>query len=93
MAAATAEPRRPRRCLRCAQLVELVRSGDMSVKDGIDQLMDLRRAGTPEQKKNAVGALETLIYNPDVWIARAARRFMHEQVVDEAWQLFIEHRQ
>ena len=77
----------------CAELVELVRSGDIAVADGIDQLIELRRSGTPEQKQNAVGALQTLACNPDVSIARAVRRFLHQRFVDDAWQLFIQYRE
>ena len=77
----------------CVELVELVRSGDIAVADGIDQLIELRRSGTPEQKKNAVGALQTLACNPDVSIACAARRVLHERFVDDAWRLFIQYRE
>ena len=59
----------------------------------MDRLIVLRRSGTPEQKMHAVGALQILACNPDVSIARAARRVLHERFVDDAWQLFIQYRE
>ena len=75
----------------CAGVVELVCSGDISVTDGIDRLIVFRRSGTSEQKMSAVVALQNLACNPDVWIARAARRVLHERFVDDAWQLFTQY--
>ena len=77
----------------CVELVELVLSGDIAVADGIDRLLVLRRLGTPEQKKNVVGALKSLAHNTDASIACAARRTLHERFVDDAWQLFIQYRE
>ena len=77
----------------CVELVELVLSGDIAVADGIDRLLVLRRLGTPEQKKNVVGALKSLAHNTDASIACAARRALHERFVDDAWQLFIQYRE
>ena len=75
----------------CAGVVELVCSGDISVTDGIDRLIVFRRSGTSEQKVRAVVALQFLACNPDVWIARSARRVLHERFVDDAWQVFTQY--
>ena len=75
----------------CAGVVELVCSGDISVTDGIDRLIVFRRSGTSEKKMSAVVALQNLACNPDVWIARAARRVLHERFVDDAWQFFTQY--
>ena len=75
----------------CVGVVELVCSGDISVTDGIDRLIVFRRSRTSEQRMSAVGALQNLACNPDVSIARAARRVLHERFVDDAWQLFTQY--
>ena len=75
----------------CTGVVELVCSGDISVTDGIDRLIVFRRSGTSEQTMSAVVALQNLACNPDLWIARAARRVLHERFVDDSWQLFTQY--
>ena len=78
-------------CAHCAGVVEFVCPGDMSVTDGIDRLVVFRHSGTSEQRMNAVVALQNLACNPDLWIARAARRVLHERFVDDSWLLFTQY--
>ena len=80
-------------CAHCAGVVELVCSGDISVTDGIDRLIVFRHSGTSEQRMSAVVALQNLACNPDLWIARAARRVLHEWFVDDSWRLFMKYRE
>ena len=77
----------------CAGVVELVCSGDISVTDGIDRLIVFRHSGTSGQRMSAVVALQNLACNPDLWIARAARRVLHERFVDDSWLLFTQYRE
>ena len=74
-------------CALCAGVVDLVCEGDISVKDGIDRLILFRQAGTSEQRMNAVSALQFLACNPDLGIANAAQRALHERFVDDSWLL------
>ena len=80
-------------CAHCAVVVELVWSGGMSVTDGIDRLIVFRHSGTSEQRMSAVVALQNFACNPDLWIARAARRVLHERFVDDSWLLFTQYRE
>ena len=80
-------------CAHCAGVVELVCSGDISVTDGIDRLIVFRHSGTSEQRMSAVVALQNLACNPDLWIAHAARRVLHERFVDDSWLLFTQYRE
>ena len=80
-------------CAPCAGVVDLVCEGDISVKDGIERLAVFRQVGTSEQRMSAVSALQSLACNPDLWIASAARRVLHERFVDDAWLLFTQYRE
>ena len=80
-------------CALCAGVVDLVCEGDISVKDGIDGLILFRQAGTSEQNMNAVSALQFLACNPDLGIANAVQRALHERFVDDSWQLFTQYRE
>ena len=76
----------------CAGVVDLVCDGDISVKDGVDRLVVFRHVGTPEQRTSAVSALQFLARCPDVWIASATRRVLHDRFVEESWLLFTQYR-
>ena len=65
----------------------------MSVKDSIDRLVVFRQVGASEQRMNAVSALQFLACNPDLWIANAAQRALHERFVDDSWLLFCQYRE
>ena len=65
-------------CAHCAGVVNLVCDGDISVKDGIARLVLSLQAGTPEQRRSAVSALQFLAYNSDPGIARAAQHALHD---------------
>ena len=80
-------------CALCAGVVDLVCEGDISVKDGIDRLILFRQAGTSEQRMNAVSALQFLACNPDLGIANAAQRALHERFVDDSLLLFTQYRE
>ena len=80
-------------CAHCAGVVDLVREGDISVKDGIERLAVFRKVGTSEQRMSAVSALRPLAYNPDLGIASAARCVLHERFVDDSWLLFTQYRE
>ena len=73
-------------------MVDLVCDGDISVKDGVDRLVVFRHVGTPEQRTSAVSALQFLARSPDVWIASATRRVLHERFVEDSWLLFTQYR-
>ena len=79
-------------CAHCAGVVDVVCEGDFSVKDGIARLAVFRQVGTSEQRMSAVFALQSLALNPDLWIASAARRVLHERFVDDSWLLFTQYR-
>ena len=72
----------------CAGVVDLVCSGDISAKNGVDRLVVYRHVGALEQRKCAVSALQFLAHNPDVWIARATRCALHDLFVEDLWRLF-----
>ena len=78
-------------CAHCAGVVNIVCDGDISVKDGIARLVLSRQAGTPEQRRSAVSALQFLAYNSDPGIAHAAQHALHERFVDDMWQLFAKY--
>ena len=59
-------------------MVNIVCDGDISVKDGIARLVLSRQAGTHEQRRSAVSALQFLAYNSDPGIARAAQHALHD---------------
>ena len=80
-------------CAHCAGVVDFVCEGDISVKDGIEQLAVFRKVGTSEQRMNAVSALQFLACNPDLWIANAAQRALHERFVDDSWLLLTQYRE
>ena len=80
-------------CSHCAGVVDLVCEGDISVKDGVERLVVFRQVGTSEQRMSAVSALQFLACNPDLWIASAARRVLHERFVDDSWLLFTQYRE
>ena len=76
----------------CAGVVDLVCAGDISVEDGVDRLVVFRHVGTPEQRTSAVSALQFLARSPDVWIASATRRVLHDRFVEDSWLLFTQYR-
>ena len=76
----------------CAGVVDLVLSGDISAKNGVDRLVVYRHVGSLEQRKCAVSALQFLAHNPDVWIARATRCALHDLFVEDLWRLFSQNR-
>ena len=76
----------------CAGVVDLVCSGDISIKDGVDRLVVCRHVGTLEQRTSAVSALQFLARSSDVWIASATRRALHDRFVEDLWRLFTQNR-
>ena len=76
----------------CAGVVDLVCSGDISAKDGVDRLVVYRHVGALEQRQSAVSALQFLAHNSDVWIASATRRALHDRFVEDSWRLFSQNR-
>ena len=78
-------------CAHCAGVVNLVRDGDISVKDGVARLVISRQAGTPEQRSCGVSAIRFLAHNPDGRIAHAAQHALHERLNDDMLQLFAKY--
>jgi hypothetical protein len=73
-------------------VVDLVLSGDISARKGVGRLVVYRHMGSLEQRKCAVSALQFLAHNPDVWIASATRRALHDLFVEDLWRLFSQNR-
>ena len=76
----------------CAGVVDLVRDGHISVKEGVARLGVFRHVGTPEQRASAVAALQFLARCPDVGIAWATRHVLHDRFGEESWSLFTQYR-
>ena len=76
----------------CAGVVDLVLSGDISARRGVNLLVVYRKTGSLEQRKCAVSALRFLAHNPDAGIARSTRLALHDMFVEDSWRLFTRNR-
>ena len=76
----------------CAGVVDLVLSGDISARRGVNLLVVYRKTGSLEQRKCAVSALRFLAHNPDAGIARSTRLTLHDMFVEDLWRLFTRYR-
>ena len=76
----------------CAGVVDLVLSGDISFRRGVNLLVVYRKTGSLEQRKCAVSALQFLAHNPDVWVARATRCALRDLFVEDLWRQFSQNR-